>query len=435
MNQEKVVLVQPSLARLYPLEGARHKLEPLGLEMIAVHNPHNTPVEIYDMDVYPDWVDFEGFLERERPSTIGIMVNTPLVKEAREITQRARKVLGDVFVVAGGNHPTHEPQHTLDYVQPDLVWKSDGENFLQVLAETDLREQARQGNRIFNSARLGGLGNMKEDKFAMDSLKFPLRHKPRDYFFTSVQASRGCLWKCIYCGSADKDVVWRTAGNILAEIDGLQEQELLDKKIYFLDDCFLDNPKRVRELCKGISDRKFSPPPQFWIETRTNTITEKLLDILKTAGCYQITFGLESGNQRVLDSLGKQLDVTKVPETLALVRKHGINIRANFMIGHYGETEEEVWDTIHLAELLQKRDLATTIGFYNVLPLPGTPLYRRIQEEGGTKIEKGFEDFKWYGDTVSKISQVDPRRLDELRVEACRRVKEASNAHRKSVDY
>ena len=156
--------------------------------------------------------------------------------------------------------------------------------------------------------------------------------------------------------------------------------------------------------------------------------------MLKKAGCYQITFGLESGNQRVLDSLGKKLDVRKIPETLELVKKYGIRVRANFMMGHYGESEEEIGDTIRLAELLQKRALATTIGFYKVLPLPGTPLYRKIKQEG-IKIDKGFEDFAWYGDTVSRISNVDPKRLDELHKEAYARIKGASNADRKSPDY
>ena len=232
MRSEKVVLVQPSLVRLYPHGGERHKLEPLALEMIAAHNPYGIPVEIYDMDIYPYWNEFEEFLRREKPTVIGIMVNTPLVKEAREITEKARKVLGDVFVVVGGNHPTHEPEHALEYIKPDLVWRGDGENFLKVLCEGILHQEAEKGNKIFVSDRLGGLGgDIRTNRYAMDILNFPIRHNPRDYFFTSIQASRGCVWKCIYCGSADKDVVWRTAESILKELDQLHEKGLLDKKI------------------------------------------------------------------------------------------------------------------------------------------------------------------------------------------------------------
>lgn len=429
----KVVLVHPSLRRLYPeqqKDSQRHQLEPLSLEMIAAHNPYNLPVIIYDMDVYPDEEEFRSFLVREQPNVIGITVNTPLVLEAKQITEFVKSVLRDTFVVVGGNHGTHEPDHSLRYIGADLVWRGGAEDFLTKLVEWNIPEAVRTGQmeRVYTGTSIED----ENGKYVMDRLNFPYRHNPEDYFYTTMQTSRGCIWECIYCGSADKEVRWRTAENILNELDVLADRDLLKKKIYFLDDCFLDNPPRVRKLCEGIKERGHKI--QFWIETRADTIKAPLVKAIKDAGCYQMTFGLESGNQEILDSLSKKVRLEKVIDAIQIVNDQNIRIRANFMLGHYGETEEQVWDTIHYAENLAERGLVTTIAFYKVLPLPGTPLYRMIQKSG-VKIEKAFEDFAWYGETVSRMSKVDPKRLDELHKIAYERIGNISNKDRKNVDY
>lgn len=435
----KVLLVQPPLHRLYPTESKdskRHKFEPLALEMIAAHNPYNLPLKIFDLDIYPNQKKFERFLEQEQPDVIGIAVNTPLVLEAKQIAKTARKVLGTPFVVVGGNHPTYEPSHSLEYIKPDLVWRGEGESFLRNLVELDFSARVRTGiSNIFDHRREDmTFKESKASRFEMDNLNFPVRHNPEDYFFNSMQTSRGCLWSCIYCNGAEKRVVWRNPENILEELDSLQEKGLFGKKIYFLDDCFLDNLKRVRALAEGIKERGYAPAPQFWIETRADSITHEIVEMIKEAGCYQMTFGIESGNQRVINSLNKRISLDRVRNALDVARQHGIRIRANFMMGHYGETEEEVWDTIHFAEELVKKGPEAIISFFKVLPLPGTPLYRKIINKG-ISLERGFEDFAWYGDTVSRMSKIDPKRLDELHQIAYTRIGAASNKGRKTDDY
>lgn len=246
-----------------------------------------------------------------------------------------------------------------------------------------------------------------------------------------MQTSRGCIWKCIYCGSADKSVRWRTAQNIINELLELDNLGLIGKNMYFLDDCFLDYPKRVYELCHLIKQHNLHP--HFWVETRADTINSDIIKAIKEIGCYQLTFGLESGNQKILDSLNKKLTITKVRESIKICVEEGMRIRANFMIGHLGETENEVMDTIKFAEELMNLGV-TTIAFYKVLPLPGTPLFRMVMANG-IKIEREFEDFAWYGKTVSRMSKIEPERLDELHKLAYERIESVSNKNRKESDY
>lgn len=428
----RVLLVHPSLHRLYPEEkkgSNRHQLEPLSLEMIAAHNPHKLDVRIYDMDVNPDEKQFENFLEKFQPNVIGITINTPVVLEAKNIVQIAKRILKNPFIIVGGNHSTHEPEHALEYTEADMVWRGDAEDMLTKIVDWNLPDGVRSGRlpKVYTGTSIED----EEGMFVMDRLGFPYRHNPQDYFYTTMQTSRGCIWKCIYCGSADKSVRWRTAGNVLKELLQLRDMGLLNKQIYFLDDCFLDYPQRVLELCKGIKENNLKL--KFWIETRADTIREPLLKAIGEAGCYQMTFGVESGNQQVLNSLSKQVNLDQVRKAVKMVHDHGMRIRANFMIGHYEETEEQVWDTISFAEELMQLG-ATTVAFYKVLPLPGTPLYRKIKESG-IKIDKGFEDFAWYGETVSQMSKVNPKRLDELHKIAYTRLAQVSNKDRTTSDY
>lgn len=473
----KVLLVHPPLQRLYPSAGEdsrRHRLEPLSLEMILSDNPYGIPADIYDMDVYPEeeplrftpeevkatpsMSRFEAVLESQRPTIIGITVNTPLVYEAKQIARVARRVLGNPFIVVGGNHVHNMPEHSIEYIRPDAVWQGDADNFLRLLGDINFTEEIRSGrvHPVIQKAHIEGRVGPKEpkvkkgdDRFRMDNLNFPVRHRPEDYFFTTMQTSRGCLWRCVYCGSADRGMVWRSPENILEELDALQktpfkysddntgevvDTNLLAKKIYFLDDCFLDSRTRARDLLRGIAERGYSPALRFWAETRADTIHPDIMELARAAGCYQITFGLESGNQEVLDSLQKKVDLDRVERALKIVSDHGISVRANFMIGHLDETEAQILDTIHYAESLQERGLASTVAFYKVLPLPGTPLYREVVARG-IPVDRDFADFAWYGKTVSRMSRVDPERLDELHAEAYKRLAKVSNKDRKNVDY
>ena len=429
----KVLLVHPPLYRLYPQQekGAkRHQMEPLSLEMIAAHNPHNLDVRIHDMDVHPEEKDLENLLKEFRPDVIGITVNTPLVLEAKRISELARKILPEVFIISGGNHCTHEPDHSKDYIGSDLVWKGDAECMLGRLVDDDMISRVRSGD--MEPIYTGTAIESEDGRFVMDRLNFPYRHDPDSYHYLTMQTSRGCIWECIYCGSADLGVRWRTAANILKELDELHKRKLTSKQIYFLDDCFLDYPERVRDLCSGIKERQYDL--NFWIETRADTIKAPILETIKDAGCYQITFGMESGNQRVLDSLSKKVQLDKATKAIELTSNMGLRIRSNFMIGHLDETEEEIWDTINYAKYLVENGWATTVAFYKVLPLPGTPLFRMIKERG-IEVERAFEDFAWYGKTVSRMSKVDPDRLDELHQQAYEIVGAASNKNRSNVDY
>lgn len=148
------------------------------------------------------------------------------------------------------------------------------------------------------------------------------------------------------------------------------------KGIYFREDNFTVNPKRVFEICNGILERKLDIR---WVcESRVDLISYSLLNKMRQAGCETIWFGIESGSQRILDYLNKGITIEQVERAVQLCRKAGIKIGASFMIGIPGETIREMKMTLELAKKL-KPDYC----WFNVfVGLPNSPLYEEIIRKG-----------------------------------------------------
>jgi radical SAM superfamily enzyme YgiQ (UPF0313 family) len=155
----------------------------------------------------------------------------------------------------------------------------------------------------------------------------------------------------------------------------------------FFDDTFTIDNKRVEQLCQTIIDRGWKI---FWsCMGRVNTITKKMAELMKMAGCKKISFGLESGNQEVLKLMNKKATLEMAEKAIKIVRENGIEVLGSFMIGNVGETRETVKQTIKFARKLDL-DNAT---FFIVCPYPGTQIYKIAKENGFIKEENNWEEF------------------------------------------
>ena len=141
------------------------------------------------------------------------------------------------------------------------------------------------------------------------------------------------------------------------------------------------------DICDEIIKRKLKIS---WIGfSRVNTISEELIKKMVLAGCKKISFGLESGSQKILDLMRKQGTVAMGEQATKMVAKHGILVHASFMFGNIGETEETIKETIKFAKSLPL-DNAT---FFITTPFPGTDLYKIAKDEGFITKETKWQDF------------------------------------------
>jgi radical SAM superfamily enzyme YgiQ (UPF0313 family) len=147
-------------------------------------------------------------------------------------------------------------------------------------------------------------------------------------------------------------------------------------QVNFEADTLTLNKRFIRELCEGIVQRGLDI--RWTCESRVDTVDEYLLKIMKDAGCWQISYGVESGSQRLLDLIHKGTKKEKAMETFALTKKLGITIRGFFMLGLPTETAEESIETIEFAKELDPLWAQFTI----TVPYPGTPMFKQLDSEG-----------------------------------------------------
>jgi len=199
-----------------------------------------------------------------------------------------------------------------------------------------------------------------------------------------IMASRGCPFKCTFCSSRN---VWghvvrfRSAGNIVDEVEMLRVKYGINE-IFFQDDTMNVNRKWFFDVCNEIIRRGLNTMMSFKAPFRVN---EKLLDMelllkAKEAGFWIIFYGVESGNQGVLNSINKGTTIEEIKRAFKLTHDAGIAIIAAFMVGNVGDTVDTVNDSIRLAkEICKKGDVC---GFSIACPLPGTEFYKIANGKG-----------------------------------------------------
>jgi radical SAM superfamily enzyme YgiQ (UPF0313 family) len=221
---------------------------------------------------------------------------------------------------------------------------------------------------------------------ALDRLPFVARDlldEPRGTVHMTTQ--RGCPFPCTYCaarmynelydGTGEEYGRRRSHQNVLAELFQLREQGRLGYVI-FLDDTFTIHHPWVKEFCLVYGAGVAAP---FSLHARVETVSENLLNMLAAAGCKQITYGVESGSERVRrEIMHRPVTNQRFKDVFRWTREAGIIPTANFMIGVPGETRVNLQETLDLAEELEVLDF----GYFVFYPYPGTHLFRACMEKG-----------------------------------------------------
>lgn len=335
------------------------------------------------------------------PDVVGVScLFTPQYQNVREICRKAREVKENCIIVVGGEHPSVLPEECLSDDFVDYVVLGEGEYTFR-----DLLKAIEQGDDL---SVIDGLAFRREGKIQvnprtsfitdLDELPFPARHLlPMDKYFrinlpqgsttsrrspqTSMITSRGCSARCVFCATTK---FWgnrfraRSAHSVLDEIQLLVEKYGV-KEIHFGDDNITLDRERMMEICQGIIDRQLDVAwccPQgvaVW------TLDEELLKIMKRSGCYELTLGIESGDEEVLRTIiGKPLKLDMVRKIVPIMKKLGIEVDSFFVVGFPGETKEQIRKTLRFARELN----VDRASFFIATPLPGTRLLKLCMEKG-----------------------------------------------------
>jgi len=227
-----------------------------------------------------------------------------------------------------------------------------------------------------------------------------------------VYTSKGCPFSCTYCTVARTPFRIKSTEKILQELRILYFQYNV-RLISFFDETFTIKRNRVIEICKAIKDNM--PKLRWYCNTRVNLVDPELLKIMYEGGCRGIAYGVESGSQKILDEVKKEIKIEEARKAIKWTKKSGIKVYTSFIFGLPGENRNTVKETMKFI----RETLPHGSQFNIAVPYPGTELYSYAIKEGLIS-----QDIKW--DTLYQhkamiqTKELSPHELEKIRKKSYR---------------
>ena len=380
--------------------GIKGAMPSLGLLSVAAYlEQHGVSVQVFDIHVEKlSAAETQAAIRQVAPKVVGISVMTATSVPSYKIARLAKEVDANILVVMGGVHAEAMPEECLLNSAVDLIVRGDGElTFLKLVVE-HLNQRSplqldgisyRRGTQVIHNAP----GEVIMD---LNQLPFPAYHLvPMGKYYPAMGAykrlpainmlmTRGCPGKCTFCNSAMTKLRTRSAGPVVEEILRLKKEYGV-REIQFYDDTFTIFKQNVFEFCELLQKKNVDIT---WTAfARTDCIEPKLAKEMKAAGCHQILFGVESGDEQILENIRKPIDREKTVWAHNVVREAGIELRSAFIFGNMGETVKTMQNTLKFA-----LELNPDIAIFNICtPYPGTQLFKWAKENGYLKHEDWTE--------------------------------------------
>ena len=395
----KIALISPpiGLAERYgKLAGAGSSMPSLGLLSLAAV-ARRAGAEVHVIEAAALNLTLEQVMDElagMRPDMVGITATTLSVFNAHETAKAVKEMGPSVVTVLGGPHVSAVPVETLSrFPQFDIAVLGEGEEtFTELIAALNDGRPPAEVNGLAvredgNVVLTGPRPFIKDlDSLPMPAWElvpgFPERFRPAPFRYRQLPAailvsSRGCPNRCTFC---DRTVFGRvcrffSAGYVLGMVRELYGRYGV-RELEFEDDTFVVNKPRVMEICEGIRSSGWG---MTWsCLGRVDMVTPELLRAMKAAGCWQISYGIESGDQGILDLVEKKIKLERAREALAWTKEAGMMTKGFFIVGFPTETKATIEKTVEFA----KREALDDISVFKLTPLPGSKIYEMAGRYG-----------------------------------------------------
>ncbi len=362
------------------------------------------------------WSELLQVLRTFKPDVVGISLLTPEVASAAACIDIVKRDNPSCFIICGGVHPTFEPHGTLDIPGVDCVVMGEGETAMVQVAEAirDGLDPAQVPGVITrHSPERHFTGCAQID--ALDSIPFPARSSSffperfSDVALGSIMHSRGCPWRCGFCSSRrfwQEKVRFRKAERVVEEIEAIRS-EFGIRTFTFWDDAFTIDAAITGELCEAILAMKH--PIAWRTATRQDLLDDRMIRLMKRAGCVQLELGIETGSPRMLELIRKDIDLGETPGVIDRVNRHGIACGVFLMAGFPDESEEDLMNTLAFIRRIHPAEIVLNI----FDPMPGSEQFERGKELGVVPREVDFMNFRYWPD-AHYAAGVSRERFNEL---------------------
>ncbi|MFA5029376.1 MAG: radical SAM protein [Patescibacteria group bacterium] len=398
----KIILINPPVCN-----DIGHKLAdtpPLGLLYLASFLEKNgyREVKVVDADVaLMSWPALRDFLIKEKPEIVGLSGASLVLPALIKTAQLAKEALPGVITIAGGFGPTKEPEKVLrdSSGSIDFIVRGEGEvTLLEMVKQIESRE--KRYNQIKGLAYLDQnnlvITESREAVRDLDSLPWPAYHlleqKFSDYGGMHARykemgrpnavmiAARGCPHRCTFCSLGSRLYRQRNPRDVVDEMESYVKK-FQAKSIQLYDDEFVGlSPKQnewINQICDEIIRRDLDKKLSFLVQGRCSQFVDlKTLQKMRQANFRWIWWGVESGSQKVLDLIKKDLKIENVIRDFSLAKQAGIKSLMFIMVGFPGETPADIKMTAALVKKIKPDDIAIHI----VTPYPGSEMRKYLEE-------------------------------------------------------
>ncbi len=399
LNEKNILLLHPLG---YQVEAARQDISrkanimpPLGLTSIAAYlDRAGFNSSILDCYAYPNADDrFRQLLRERRPALLGISCTTASFHDAVRLTELAKAELPAIRGAFGGPHVSALKAKVLEFSELiDYAVIGEGEQTMLELAQLGAAEPNAVEGIVWRFADGTLVDNgFRSEALVLDDLPFPAYEKLAGYpdayklpIFnypkapnSSCISSRGCPYSCSYC---DRSVFRRTfrynsADYLHRHLVYLKERFGI-RHINFYDDQFTFHRGRVEEFCRRMIDKPLGMT--FNCAVRAEHVDKELLTLMKAAGCWMVSLGIESGDEQLLAQHRQNADLDLLADTIRTIKSCGIRTKGLLMMGLPGESEASIRRSMDYVYSLPIDDF----NLAKFTPFPGSPIYEKIHELG-----------------------------------------------------
>lgn len=401
-----VILVNPEGTGSWQGDvGAKNNQYMFPYSIVYLHNyllKHNVESRIFDLYQDDPQAAIEYCAKFDRP-IVGVTSQSYSRYEAIDFIRRVKKVVPGAIGVVGGNHFGFCAEETLRHIEEiDVVVRGEGEvTFFELvrslagngdLSSVDGISYRRDGVAVSNADRRPA-GDIEE--FAIDFEQLPTNNFKRGIFMRNFQNeevrslpvhfARGCTMRCIFCSFGLTAYRIRKVERVVDEMLYLKDK--FDNRFFTIcDPSFTARRQFVKDFCERLI--KEDADIKWYCEARVDTPLD-LLELMARAGCMSLDFAIESGSERVLRAIKKNINIPQAMDFAAECKKLGIRTLVFFMVSLPDETERDAMETMRIADKMSEYTKYVTLNVAQVLP--GTELERIARERNIVP-----KDFSWY---------------------------------------
>ncbi len=355
--------------------------------MSAVLEKDGFPCQIKDYPVENStWQELKNDIKSFSPTMLIVYSTTTTIKKDLQAFKIAKEIDSDIITIVKGGNVTALPVETMqlsEYIDLAIVGEPEL-TILEIAKNKNLKDVKgicyRENGKIHQNEKRPYITDL-------DVLPFPSRHLIDNSKYirpdtgepqTTIQASRGCPAKCIFCAAGMVDgykVRLRSPQNIVGEIEQSVKKHNI-RNFFFRADNLTWDKEWVINFCKEIIDKKLNIN---WVaNSRVDTIDEERLLWMERAGCWLISYGIESGNQYILDKLEKEITPEQSKRAIQLTRQFKMKSATIFCFGAPWENKETLMETLRFTREIDPDFFEFVLAF----PLPGTKYYEIAKRDG-----------------------------------------------------